>query len=94
MTGTDRFSGCRRDLLMELIATNFGTFDLFSSTLVTVYRTTGEMDGVLVSEGTASDWLRVFITTEATQPQACVTSRDALDEIHRKPDKTIAAAAS
>lgn len=93
---SDRFPGRRHDLLMELIASNPGTYHIFSSaTLVTtLYRITGERDDVPALEAIATDWLRAFVRTGATHPQACATIRVCINEISRKPNETIAAVAS
>lgn len=59
------------DLLMESIATRLGTYHLFPPpTLVAASDITGERDHFLTSDSTATDWLRVFVRTEATHHQA------------------------
>lgn len=92
---TDRLSGRHCDLLMELIATHLHTSHLFSSlTMVTTYRISEERDDVTASHVTATDWLRLLVRAKATHHRARVASRDTLYQIARKPNGTIAAAAS
>lgn len=92
---TDHFPRFRCDSLIDLIAKRPGTYHLFSSLpRVTVYRIIGERDDIPVSEVAVSDWLRLLVRTEATQTQAHAATRDALNEIARKPGETIAVAAS
>lgn len=79
MTCTDRFPERRHDLLMELTATDLDTYHLFSPpTLVTVYLITRERDDVPSSDVTATNWLRAFVRTETTHPQACASTGDTL----------------
>lgn len=40
-----------------------------------------------------TDWLRVFVRPKAILPEARAVTREALSEIARKPNETIAAAA-
>lgn len=62
MICTDWLLGCRRDLLVELIATNLSTYHLFSfHTLGTVYRITGEQDNIPPSEVTTTDSLHLLV---------------------------------
>lgn len=61
VTRTNRLSGRRRNLRIELIAANIGTIDTFSAlALVTVYRITDKRDDVPASEVAATDCPRVF----------------------------------
>lgn len=95
MICTDRLSGRRRNLLMELIATASGIYHLFSPpSVVTVYRITGKRDHVPASEAVSSDCLRFFVTTETTKPQARAATRYYFNEIARKPNDTFAGTAS
>lgn len=59
---------------------------------VTVYRITGQRDGVPASEVTATDRLCLLLEIEAIHTQARAATRDALSEFTRKPKDTIAAA--
>lgn len=91
----NQFSGPRRDLLMEMIATHRGTHRLFiSPTPITVYRITGERDPVPPCQITVTYLPRLLVGEETTYPQVRVTARNAVNEITRKPRETIAAAAT
>lgn len=80
---------------MTLVATNLGTYHLGSSpTLVTVYLIIQERDEVAASEVIAAGWLRVSAGTEAVHSQPRAVTRNSLNEIARKLNETIAAAAS
>lgn len=94
MTCTDRFTGRRRDIVMELIPYHLGTHDLLSSpSPVTAYCTTGKRDEDPASKVTATDWLRVFNRTEVTHPRARAVTTKALNKNVRKLNEIIAAAA-
>lgn len=90
-----QYSGRRRDLLIELIATHLGTHQLFfSPTSITVYRITGERDQVPPKQVKATGSLRSLVAEEAANPQARTITKNALDRMVWGPKETIAAAAS
>lgn len=91
---TDQYSGQRRDLLVEWIATHLGTHRLlFSPIPIRVYGVTGGRDQVPPDEMMAMDLLRLFAREEATHYQARTVSKNALNRIVRGPKETFAAAA-
>lgn len=61
---------------------------------MTVYRITGEGDLVPAAEVTVKDLLRLLVEEEATHAQAPAATRNALLDITRKPQNTIAVAAT
>lgn len=81
-------------MLIESIAINLGTYNLISSlTLWRVHCITSERDVAPAPEDTVTDSLRVFIRGEATHPQAHADTRKALNEIARKANEKVMAAA-
>lgn len=61
---------------------------------MTVYRITGKRDLVSAAEVTATDLLDLMTREEATHSQARAASRATLNQIARRPNKTISAAVS
>lgn len=94
LTCTDRLAGRRRGMLRDFIAAHIGTYHMLSCpTPLTVYRKSGERNVILGEPDTVTGWLRVFVETEAVLRQARAVTRESPNEIARKPDETVAAAA-
>lgn len=82
-------------MLGVLIAPHFDTSHILASFAPdTVHQMSGERDVVPVAVVTITDWLSVFVRTEATNPQAHVVTRQALDGIAWKPDQPARAVAA
>lgn len=64
---------------------------MFSPTPVTLYRITCESDLTPAVEVTVLDLLRLLVREKATHPQAHTATGNALSEIIRNPEETIAA---
>lgn len=95
MASTNRFFGRCHNILIEMVATHLGAHSLFfSPTQVNAYSIMGECDEALATEVTAMDFLSLLMNEEMTQLQAHAALRNALHQITREPNETIAAIAS
>lgn len=88
VTRTDRLSGRKHDLLIEIIVIHLGTHrQFFSPTPVDGVPFHGRAWFLPVAKVTAMDLLRLLVRKEAYHPQARAATRNTLNQITREPER-------
>lgn len=82
-------------MMKKLSVAHLGAYHMISSPIpARLYRRSGGRGVVPASEVAMTDWLRVSIRAEAIHPQARAITREALNDIARNSNETVAATAA